>query len=160
MAGGLAFVWVCLYRTSRKEIHEDIGNIFLGGLTAICAVQSYRTVKRGEIQQHRLWSWRLLSLVLGAVLYRLYMGVYYLFLLKTSWQGNEFLYSGMYYFIWFPNLVVTEILWRNNKGDAPLPLIYVATVFLVSTTTMASVVAWVPSIFGKASLQTEAVGEF
>lgn len=166
-----ATLWTIRYKTSRCNVHEDIGNAILGLSVGICAVQTYRQVvaKNKDTLQHRLWAWRLYGCVLGAPLFRLYSAIYGAFILYTSWQGSILLENGLFYMIVVPQLIVVEILWRrrrhqrvqqfqledNPKSNGttpsgplfPVPCLWAAFILVLVTTTLVSVFLWLPAIF-------------
>ena len=163
MASLCATIFVLMYGTSRGDHYEDSGNILFGLLVFLCACQSYRHVAfTKKMAFHKLWSWRLYSLVLGALLYRLYATVYFAFLLYTPWQGNDAMYESMYFLFYLPNLVVVEILWRMQQQQPQnaikVGLFSFCTIFLVTTSLAIFFFSWLPAIQGKSSVQSQVLG--
>ncbi len=113
-----ATLFVFIYGTLRGDRYEDSGKVLFGALVYSCACQSYwHAAITKRIGEHKLWSWRLFSLVFGALLYRLYMTVYFAFVMYTSWEGNDSLYESLYFLFYVPNLVVVEVLWRMQQRN-------------------------------------------
>jgi len=124
VASGGGTLWTLIWRTSRCNVHEDVGNFILGSTVFVSAVQTYwhvRITKR--IDLHQLWAWRLYACILGAPLYRLYGAIYGAFILYTPWQGSLFLEDLIFYIIVIPNLFVVQIIWtRKQERDNNLPV--------------------------------------
>lgn len=160
-----ATAFVVFYGTSRGDRWEDAGNIGFGSLVILCACQSYRHVKyTHNIPLHKLWSWRLFAVVLGALLYRLYVVVYFAFVLFTPWQGNAFLYNALYFLFYLPNLLVVEVIWRRHqqqeqrKTVLETSLLLLCIVYVTVTTLAIFTLSWLPAIRGQTQTsQSEAL---
>ena len=154
-----ATTFAILYGTSRGDHYEDAGNILFGTLVLVCAYQSYKHAAiTKKIESHKLWSWRLYSLVLGALLYRLYVVVYFAFLLFTPWSGCDALYESLYFLFYLPNLAVVEILWRKQQDESASPhALAFCIIFLASISLAAFISSWMPAILGKDSIQGQAL---
>ena len=105
--------FVLFFRTSRKDIWEDMGNVLLGILMMTCAVHSYRNVRKGNIEQHKWWSYRLYALVWAAVWYRLVIVVYFAFVLFTPWHGSRWIFESIFFAFFLPNLGVVQLYKQN-----------------------------------------------
>ncbi len=168
-----ATIWTLVWRTSRCNIHEDLGNMILGFAVFLCTLQTFRYIRARQIQLHRLWAWRLYACVLGAPLYRLYVAIYGGLVIYTSWKGSLWIENGLFYTLVIPNLLVVELLrWRTgqqeveviwpeeqDKTQATLKesfmgilirhsvFIWLIVVFLAVTTSMIGASVWLPAIF-------------
>lgn len=156
MASVCATLFVIMFGTSRGNKFEDWGNILFGSLVLTCACQSYLHVKiTGKIQFHKLWSWRLFALVIGALLYRLYVTVYFALVLYTPWNGSVVVYNSLYFLFYLPNLAVVELLWQRQqtKGVLEATLLLFCVVFVVVTSSVIFLLSWLPAIQGRATAQ-------
>ena len=162
-----ATLFVLLYGTSRDDKIEDYGNILFGSLVILCAAESYRhAAYTKKIERHKLWSWRLFALIFGAVLYRLYVTIYFAFVLFASWEGNAILYESLYFLFYLPNLLVVEVLWRyqdrqgqsdeqRHKAKVTEVSFHVLCILFLSTTTaIIFLYGWLPAILGMESTQS------
>lgn len=111
VVSGCATTWVICYRTSRRDIYEDVGNVLFGVAMFVSAVQSYRHVKfTKNIEAHKWWSYRLFAVVWATVLFRLYMGVYLVtVLILPAYTGTAWIYESIYFTFCLPNLFVLYI---------------------------------------------------
>lgn len=153
-----ATLFVLFYGTSRGNKFEDAGNILFGSLVLICASQSYWHVKFShKINAHKLWSWRLFALVIGALLYRLYVTVYFALVLYTPWKGSLAVYNSLYFLFYLPNLVVVETIWRRQqaKDGREASLLLFSSLFVVATSATIFLLSWLPAIQGKVTTQGE-----
>ena len=143
--------FVLLYRTSRRDIYEDVGNVLLGCAMLVCAVQSYRHVRAKQVEQHKWWSYRLFALVLAALLYRLYIVAYFVVVLFTPWQGSRWVFESLFFLFFIPNLVMVEIYRRSPDSrlffQSPW-LLGSVTLFVGVLTVLNIVYNWWPSIQG------------
>ena len=156
MASVCATVFVLLFGTSRGNKFEDSGNILFGSLVLVCACQSYWHVKiTHKIQLHKLWSWRLFALVIGALLYRLYVTVYFALVLYTPWEGSVVVYNSLYFLFYLPNLIVVEFLWQRQqtKGILETTLLLCCAVFVLGTASTIFLLSWLPAIQGRVTTQ-------
>ena len=159
MASGCATLFVLMYGTSRGNVHENVGNVIFGSAAFLCAIQSYRHAAiTKKIECHKLWSWRLYAVIFGAVLYRLYVVVYYAFVFFTPWNGNEFIYNALYYALTLPNLAVVELIWRQQGKRLHAQWLVLCTLFVVTTCAMVTFYSWLPAMLGTPTRQAEALG--
>ena len=147
--------FVVLYRTSRNDVYEDVGNVVLGISMMICATQSYRHVRNGRIEQHKWWSYRLYALVLAALLYRLYVVVYFALILFTPWTGSRFIFESLFFLFFLPNLMLVQLYrqvphtTRLSKVLYSASLYIAATIFIGFTTGLLIFYNWWPSLKGQ-----------
>lgn len=100
--------------------------------------------------------------MLGALLYRLYVTVYFALVLCTSWEGNDALYESLYFLFYLPNLVVVEIVWRMQQRNNDFMnsfqenkiVIFGIILFLVTTSLGIFFLSWLPAIEGEDSIQS------
>lgn len=160
MASVCATVFVLLFGTSRGNKFEDSGNILFGILVLVCACQSYWHIKiTHKIQLHKLWSWRLFALVIGALLYRLYVTVYFALVLYTPWKGSVVVYNSLYFLFYLPNLVVVEFLWQRQqtKDILETTLLLCCAAFVLVTASTIFLLSWLPAIQGRVATQGQAL---
>ena len=143
--------FVVLYRTSRQDIYEDVGNLLLAIAMITCAVQSYRHVRfTKQLEQHKWWSYRLFALVLAALLYRLYVVAYFAVVLFTPWTGSRWVFESLFFLFFLPNLIVVEMYMRyGNKTRRILEnpwLLGTGTLFVAFFTVLNVVYDWLPSV--------------
>jgi hypothetical protein len=177
-AASLATLFVLLYRTSRFDIYEDVGNVMFGVAMLTCAGQSYRHVKfTKNIEAHQWWSYRLFAVVLGTVLYRLYVTVYFGLILFTPYQGTRWIFEATFFCFVLPNLLVVQV-YRNlarSTTEASIEegvtttetsrgkfwysstLFWACTAFLATTTTAIMLGNWAPSVWGLDVGQADAI---
>lgn len=145
--------YTLIFRTSRYDIHEDVGNVVFGICMAVCAVQTFRY--RRKVEAHRKWATRLFVTVAAAVFVRLLFGIYFGLVLYTPWQGNLTLYEGIYYSFCLPPLLLLELYWKMNdsqKSTAKAALFYFSICWGVVTALLAGS-SWIPAIFGTSQIQ-------
>ena len=95
-----------------------VGFGMLAVLTLATALQAYRSIKAGEVRQHREWMLRSYSLIFGAVTLRIWLP-----LLIIAHQG-QFMpaYRWVAWVSWVPNIVLVEYLIRRGwRPPAALP---------------------------------------
>ena len=117
MASSCGVIWTMVWRTSRCNIHEDIGNVIFGVAVFVSAVQTFRYIAfegTRHVEWHKLWAWRLYACVLGAPLYRLYNTIYGALVLYTPWEGSLFIENAIFYTTVIPGLAVVQILWQRK----------------------------------------------
>ena len=179
LASSCAVIWTLVWRTSRCNIHEDIGNVIFGLAVFVSAVQTFRYIAfegTRNVEWHKLWAWRLYACVLGAPLYRLYNTIYGALVLYTPLEGSIFIENAIFYTPVIPGLIVVQILWQRNaqqerqinaesamkedlerssgrtKQSPQLvePLwIQTSLLFVVVTTLIIVPVLWLPAILGQ-----------
>mmetsp|Transcript_27841 Transcript_27841/g.34380 ORF Transcript_27841/g.34380 Transcript_27841/m.34380 type:complete len:248 (-) Transcript_27841:359-1102(-) len=83
MASIFATTFCLVYSNGRRNVHENVGNSILGGSKFVCAFESIRYIKLKDIESHKIWSYRLYATALGALLYRLYVTIYWGLVIDT-----------------------------------------------------------------------------
>lgn len=142
--------YIPIYRTSRRWFHEDLGNFLFAAAAFVAAIQSYRYVKLGDIDNHKLWSWRLFAVFYGASWYRLYGGPMFVI---DSWTGaRKFLINLSFYLIWIPSWFVVELIYIYGWKPSPRTISLSFWVLLVLLL-VAMAFIWVPAMFDLPTLQ-------
>ncbi len=126
-------------RTKSLNFHSKMGNIYLflvfflaapSGLVlawyseprvcfSILAISwwvftylGYKAIKSNTITKHKHWMYRGFSLIISAILLRLYLGIY---TATNEVPLSEFGYQLIAWLSWVPNLMFVEILIRTRK---------------------------------------------
>ena len=121
-----------------------------------CAVQSYRFIRLPRnLERHKIWSFRLYAVILGAVLYRLYATVYYSLVLFTPWQGCVWVNNLLFYGIALPNLAVVELLLWQRQRLSQVGILRAASVFVALTGSLIFGANWLPAMLGMETNQGE-----
>lgn len=161
ITASMAVTFVLLYRTSRCDIYEDVGNVIFGSAMILSAIQSYRHVRyTHDLQAHQWWSYRLFAVALAAVLFRLILVLYLAAItVMPSYHGTKWIYEGIYFIFCLPTWLVVWLYQRLPPPTATngrshqfsswmhsAPLFWVATILVFVTTLLMLVFDWVPSI--------------
>jgi uncharacterized membrane protein len=95
---------------SEEGLPTHLGFGLLAILWFLTGLQAYRSIKRGEILQHRSWMIRNFALTLAAVTLRNYLPLM-LFGLHWSFRAS---YIAVSWLCWLPNVLVAE--WLVRRG--------------------------------------------
>ena len=122
LAGLSAFV---IAPGTRGGLSGEVGLLMLAVLWLITGFMAYRTIRRGDVAQHREWMLRNYALTFGAVTLRLWLGVLIMTQvpqLMTRYGGNfdalfDTVYPVVMWLAWVPNLIVME--WWLNRRRMP-----------------------------------------
>ncbi len=128
--GGLLFI---VLNGTIGGIVMDIGFSLYGILMIICAVQTIRFARLGELETHRAWALRLFALAIGSWLYRMDYGFW---ILLTNGLGHEQNFRGLFdmimaFFFYLPNLLIVEIYIRGRHPLASSILKLVSAAILL-----------------------------
>lgn len=152
--GGLLFIWTghgCIGGPTM-----DIAFSLCAVLTLISSAQAYRHAAITQrYDQHKLWAWRLYSLMISSWMYRMEYGVAAILRLPHDYDHYSYaLDYVMDFFFYVPNLLVVEFFWRFQP-QAPLfwnvlavaMLVVAATILLMTLVECMEI--WIPGITGK-----------
>lgn len=148
-ASAFALSFCLTYSNGRDNPHENAGNVILGISAFTCAIQSYRYIKKNNIEEHKIWSYRLYAVVLGALLYRLYVAIYWGLVLYTPLPFSTALNNSIFYLMALPNLAIVELI-RNKKlyPIQNLNLMKICTVFITVASALIFFFNWLPAMIG------------
>jgi len=148
-ASAFAVSFCVTYGNGRGNPHETAGNFIMGISAFICAVQSYRKVKMGSIEEHKIWSYRLYAVILGALLYRLYVAIYYGLVLFTPLPFSAILNNSIFYLMALPNLAIVELIRLEKlRPTHNLTILRVCSFFVIVAGTLILLFNWIPSMLG------------
>lgn len=113
---------------SPYSVADGVG--FAGfGLLAVawftCALMSYRTIRRGDVVDHRRWAIRTFALTYAAVTLRLWLGVMMGVQAGLMGVDGDLAFDRAYHLVpflaWVPNLIIAEVILdrtaaRNELG--------------------------------------------
>ena len=156
MASIFATTFCLVYSNGRRNVHENIGNCILGGSTFVCAFESIRYIKLKDIESHKIWSYRLYATVLGALLYRLYVTIYWGFVIYTPLPFSPIINNFIFYIMVIPNIIVVELIRR--KRFIPNKFVLKGSVIFVGTSaSLIFLFGWLPAMLGFHSTDEAAV---
>jgi uncharacterized membrane protein len=110
--GGLAGLYMGTL-SSRGGVARG-GFICLALLWLYTGWNAYRTIRCGDVSGHRRWILRNVSLTGGAILLRVYMGLF-----GVAGVSFEISYPIIAWLAWVPNLVLMELWLRRSPDYAP-----------------------------------------
>ncbi|GFH49044.1 hypothetical protein CTEN210_05520 [Chaetoceros tenuissimus] len=149
MASIFATTFCSVYSNGRRNVHENVGNCILGGSTFVCAFQSFRYIKLKDIESHKIWSYRLYATVLGALLYRLYVTIYWGFVLYTPLPFSPMINNFIFYIMVIPNILVVELIRRKrfipNQNEFVLKG---SMIFVGTSASLIFLFNWLPAMLG------------
>ncbi len=149
VASGFALSFCITYSNGRDDPNENVANVILGTSVFVSAIQSYRYVKEGDINQHKIWSYRLYACVLGAVLYRLYQTVNGGLVIFTPLTLKKRVNDVFLYIMVLPNLVVVELIWRKKfHPKEHLTLLTSCAIFIGTAASLIFSLFWFPAMIG------------
>lgn len=161
ISSACATIWTVMWRTSRCNRHEDVGNLILGISVFVSAIQTYRHAAiTKQISSHQLWAWRLYACIFGAPLYRFYAAIYGALVLYTPWNGSLWIENALFYIIVLPNLILVQVLWQRKaereadglpSDDLKIAPIWIkiALAFVFASSSAIFFVQWLPAILGE-----------
>ena len=149
MASIFATTFCLVYSNGRRNVHENMGNCILGCSTFVCAIQSFRYIKLKDIESHKIWSYRLYATVLGALLYRLYVTIYWGLVIYTPLPFSPILNNFIFYIMVIPNIVVVQLIRRKsfipNKNEVVLKG---SMIFIGTSASLIFLFNWLPAMLG------------
>jgi uncharacterized membrane protein len=152
--GGLIFIAV---KGTIGGAVMNIGFSLYGILMIVCAIQTIRYARRGELETHRAWALRLFALAIGSWLYRMDYGFW---LMLTGGVGHSRDFHGwfdyvMAFFFYVPNLLVAEAFVRGRRSLSPAFRLLASAVlvgaagFLILGTYYFTKLYWGPAIVNR-----------
>lgn len=116
-------------QTTEAGLVGRVGISLLALLWLWTGWNAYRTIRRGQVQEHKAWMIRNYALTFAAVTLRLYLPIGIMVLLpglESNYNGNFdalFLdvYATTFWLSWVPNLVVAERLIERQRRRASAP---------------------------------------
>lgn len=154
--GGLLYIWAgygCI-----GGVTMDVAFSCCAFLTLLASVQTYRhaaITKRYAL--HKLWSWRLYSLMISSWMYRLEYATATV-ILNIPHDRAHYSYPLDYFmdfFFYVPNLILVEIIWRTRHKSKPAWVSYLITAVMIFaallvllTSLMNAVEIWIPGMLG------------
>lgn len=157
LTSGCATLYVVLYRTSRRWIHEDIGNIIFGVSVFLSATLSLYHILNGRVEAHKVWSFRLFLAVFGATLVRVLAVPYFLGLYLGA-SARQWVVNGLFYTIVIPSWIGYEVIRlrssSTNMQDTQHYLQLGGVIGLGVLSLIIFVFAWLPSILDTPSVQS------
>ncbi|MGE8206949.1 DUF2306 domain-containing protein [Heyndrickxia sp. NPDC080065] len=109
LLGGVSGLYLSFYATG--GLVGKIGFGLLSVFWLISAYQALNRVKNKKIQEHRNWMIRNYSLTFAAVTLRLWLP---LFVLLFGLEHFELSYAVISWLAWVPNLIIAEIVIKQN----------------------------------------------
>lgn len=158
-ASGFATIYVLLYGTSRQWIHEDVGNIIFGLCVFGSATASLWYIRKGDVENHKVWSVRLFLAVFGATAFRI-ISVPYVVAVRLGAPSSQLVINSLFYIIVLPSWLGYELVRRKqlekitNKASTVIMMAFVVVWAIL--TLIIFVGAWLPSMLNQPSLQTGA----
>lgn len=135
-------------------------------LTLLSAVQTYRYAAIfQDYEMHKLWAWRLYSLMIASWMYRIEYSVAMIFRIPHDPKHYSYaLDQVMDFFFYVPNLLVVEVLWRTRHSNKPKRVSYVLGSLFLSValvvlfcTVLEAYIFWIPGMIGKLHLDDDYV---
>ena len=153
LASTCATAFCIVYSNGRGNKHEDIGNVILGVSAFTCALQSYVHIKAKNIEQHKIWSWRLYSVILGALLYRLYATVYYGMVFYFAVPFVRPINDAIFYIMVIPNLIIVQMIWDGKLDPLKNEKLFkygkwIIGIFIAVTGSLITLFNWIPAMLG------------
>lgn len=105
--GGIAGFYIAWFSYSWMA---TVGFIGLALFWLYTTTKAYLTIRKKEIDQHRIWMHRSFALTLSAVTLRIYLGIMAGY---TDWSIAT-MFSILGWICWIPNLVLVEIILRKE----------------------------------------------
>lgn len=110
LPSGLAGLIVGFYATGAWYSKAGFMSLAIGWLYTTSI--AYTSVRRGEIQQHRIWMMRSYAFCFAFVTFRIYLGIF----TAIGLSFNDF-YSYLSFLCWVPNILFIE--WRIRQLWSP-----------------------------------------
>lgn len=140
-------IYVLLVGTTIGRV-ADVSNVLFGLACLVSTVETYRHVKfTKKIELHKKWAWRLFSLAMGSLAFRLYAVVRTLVFHQINKPTGIAMYV-MSYSFFVPNLIIVELRWLHGwkVGLWTTVLLFLLTLFVIWATYWAWELRWLPPL--------------
>lgn len=114
LVGGLSGLYMAIFAFGGPVAKLGFACLAVGWLYS--GIRAYQAIRRGAVQEHRVWMIRNVSLTLAAVTLRIYLP-------SSMIAGFPFeaAYPVIAWLCWVPNLIVAELLFARTITSASSP---------------------------------------